>query len=99
MTIDERVANLEGRTEEQAMRIDDVREAVVSLEARLDRRFGQLEQRLDQRFTAIDQRFALIDQRFLTIDDRMAGMSKLLWALLIAIIGGMGGVIAAILQR
>ncbi len=106
MTIDERVANLEGRTEEQAMRIDDVRAAVASLEARMDRRFEQLEQRLDQRFaaidqrfTAIDQRFALIDQRFLAIDGRLDGMSKLLWALLIAIIGGMGGVIAAILQR
>ena len=50
MTIDERVANLEGRTEEQAMRIDDVREAVASLEARMDRRLEHLEQRMDQRF-------------------------------------------------
>lgn len=81
------------------MRIDDVREAVASLEERIDRRLEHFEQRMDQRFAAIDQRFALIDQRFLAIDDRLGGMSKLLWALLIAIIGGMGGVIAAILQR
>jgi hypothetical protein len=74
------------------MRIDDVREAVASLEARMDRRLEHLEQRMEQRFT-------LIDQRFLAIDGRLDGMSKLLWALLVAIIGGMGGVIAAILQR
>ena len=74
----------------------------------LDRRFDQLEIRftaIDQRFTLIDQRFALIDQRFTGVDQRFLGidarldkMTNLLVALLVAVIGGMGGVIAAILK-
>lgn len=99
MSFDERVANLEGRIEEQTLRIDDVREAVASLEARMDRRFEQLEQRLDQRFAAIDHRFASMDHRLLAFEGRFDGLSRLLWALLITIIGGMSGIIAAILQR
>jgi uncharacterized coiled-coil protein SlyX len=67
---EERVASLEGRTQEQTMRIDDVRDAVTSLEARMDRRFEQLEVRLDQRFATLDQRFAAIDHRFGAIDQR-----------------------------
>ena len=92
--IDDRVAWMEGRLEEQTMRIDDVRAAVRSLEERMDRRFDQLE----QRFAAIDQRFTLVDQRFLGIDARLDKMTNLLVALLVAVIGGMGGVIAAILK-
>ena len=76
------------------MRIDDVRAAVRSLEERMDRRFDQLE----QRFAAIDQRFTLVDQHFLGIDARLDKMTNLLVALLVAVIGGMGGVIAAILK-
>ena len=74
------------------MRIDDVRAAVVSLEQRMDRRFELLEQRLDQRFTAIDRRFDNIDARF----GRIYG---LLIVMLLAIVGGMSGIIAAIIQN
>jgi len=61
------------------MRIDDVREAVASLEARMDRRFDQLDQRfasIDQRFAAIDQRFATMDQRFVGIDQRFVTIDQ-----------------------
>jgi hypothetical protein len=75
------------KLEEQTMRIDDARAAVRSLEERMDHRFDQ-----------IDSRFVLIDQRFLGIDSRLDKMTHLLVALLVAVIGGMGGVIAAILQ-
>jgi hypothetical protein len=77
-------------------------------EEQLDRRFDHFELRftaidrrftlIDQRFTLIDQRFAAVDQRFLGIDARLDKMTNLLVALLVAVIGGMGGVIAAILQ-
>ena len=87
-TIDERVSWMEGKLEEQTMRIDDVRAAVRSLEERMEHRFNQ-----------IDSRFTLVDQRFLGIDARLDKMTNLLVALLVAVIGGMGGVIAAILQR
>jgi hypothetical protein len=39
-----RIVFLEGRIEEQVMRIDDVREAVMNLEERINRRFELLEQ-------------------------------------------------------
>jgi hypothetical protein len=99
--IDERVAWMEGKLEEQTMRIDDVRGAVRSLEEQMNRRFDQLEQRftaIDQRFTLVDQRFALVDQRFVGIDGRLDKMTNLHVALLIAVIAGLGGVIAAILK-
>ena len=108
----ERVLLVETMIEEHGRKIDDLRTAVGSLEQRmdgrfqrfeelLDRRFDQLEMRftaIDQRFTLIDQRFTAVDQRFLGIDARLDKMANLLVALLIAVIGGMGGVIAAILK-
>jgi tetrahydromethanopterin S-methyltransferase subunit G len=87
-----RIVFLEGRIEEQVMRIDDVREAVMNLEERINRRFELLEQRLDQRFGDIDRRFDRIDARFGRVYGLLIGM-------LIAIISGMGGIIAAILHR
>lgn len=70
------------------MRIDDVREALASLE-----------RRMDQRFIGIDQRFVGIDQRLDSIDARFGRVYALLIAMLIAIVGGMSGIVAAILQQ
>jgi uncharacterized coiled-coil protein SlyX len=56
--IEERVAFLEGTVTEQSRRIDGIREAIASLERRMDARFEAIE----QRFTLID---AKIDNRFL----------------------------------
>ena len=81
MSAVEKLAFLESRVEEQAMRIDDVREAIVNLE----RRFELLEQRLDRRFDSIDARFG-----------RVYG---LLIVMLVAIVGGMSGIIAAIISK
>ena len=51
-TVDERVAFLEGRVNEQSQMINGIRDALVSLEQRIDRRFESLEQRLN----ALDQK-------------------------------------------
>lgn len=90
--LEERVAVVEGRIGEQSMRIDDVREAVASLEARIDRRLEQFEQRMDLRFAGVDQRLD-------SLGTRVDRLGHILIALLIAIVGGLSGVIAAILQR
>ena len=74
----ERVVFLETRIEEQVMKIDDVREALVSLEQRMDRRFERIEAKLD------------------AIDGKFGQVYRLLVAMLIAIVGGMSGIIAAI---
>jgi uncharacterized coiled-coil protein SlyX len=97
--LDERVALLEGRIAEQSMRIDDVREAVASLETRIDQRFAGI----DQRFAAIDQRFATLDQRFVGLDGRLDQMNKLLWGVLVMVATGavatVAGIVAALIQK
>ena len=47
IAVDERVAVVEARVEEQRMRTDDIRDAVHRLEDRMDRRFAGIEARLD----------------------------------------------------
>jgi uncharacterized coiled-coil protein SlyX len=104
--LDERVALLEGRITEQSMRIDDVREAVASLEARMDRRLDQLDQRfasIDQRFAGIDQRFITMDQRFVGLDSRLDQMNRLLWGVLVMVATGavatVAGIVTALFQK
>lgn len=94
-----RVARLEGRVEEQAVRISDVRDAVASLDARL----AGFEARVDQRFAAVDKRFAAIDARIDALDGKVSRHFVVLVTLMVttlaAIVGGMGGVIAAIMNH
>jgi uncharacterized coiled-coil protein SlyX len=65
--LEERVAFLEGRVVEHSHMLDGIRDAIVHLEQRMDRRFELLE----QRFAAIDQRFASVDQRLNALDQRI----------------------------
>jgi predicted nucleic acid-binding Zn-ribbon protein len=64
--IEERVAFLEGRMDEQSHRIDGIREAIASLE-----------QRMDARFEAIDRRFEMIEQKFTLLDAKID--NRFLW--------------------
>ena len=80
-TVDERVAFLEGRVNEQSQMINGIRDALVSLEQRMDRRFEGIEQRL----TALDQKmdagFAATNQR---MDAGFAAMNQRMDAALAA---------------
>ena len=78
MTLEERVAFLEGRVDEQARTGDGIRDAVSQvelrmgqLEERMDRRFEALEERMDRRFEGVDRRFESIEQRVDSIDDKL----------------------------
>jgi hypothetical protein len=83
--VDERVAYLEGRVEDHSLMVNGVRDALMSLEARMDRRFE-----------AIDRRFEAIDQRFETLDAKMS--RQFVWVIgiqvttLIAVAGGFAAV-------
>jgi tetrahydromethanopterin S-methyltransferase subunit G len=90
--VEERLAYLEGRVEEQGHMVNGIREAMASLEARLDRRLEQFEQRMEVRFAGVDQRLDFLGSKV----DRQG---HILIGLLIAIVGGLAGVIAAILQH
>lgn len=58
--VEERLAYLEGRFEEQIMTINNIHDGI----ARLDGRFDRMEQRLDRRFDKIDERFDRMDTKF-----------------------------------
>ena len=94
--VEERVAGLEGHVEEQSMRIDDVRRAVVSLEDRV----GRFDDRVDRRFDRLELR---MDTRFVGVDDRLDSMNKLLWGLIVSVTGGalavIAGIVTALLQK
>ena len=61
--MDERVAFLEGRVNEQSQMINGIRDALVSLEQRIDRRFESLEQRLNALDRKVDAGFAAMNQK------------------------------------
>jgi hypothetical protein len=67
-SVEERLAYLEGRVEDHSQMVNGIREALASLETRMDRRFEQI----DRRFEQIDRRFEQVDQRFDALDAKMS---------------------------
>jgi septal ring factor EnvC (AmiA/AmiB activator) len=73
-SLDKRVATLESAVVEHSRTIDGIRDAIVSLERRLDCRFADIDRRfaeIDRRLETIDRRFEAIDRRFEAMDDRL----------------------------
>ena len=99
-TIEERVAYLEGQVSEQSHAQLEIRDAVRSLEHRVDvrfeavdRRFESLEQRVEARFEAVDRRFDTVDRRIDSLDEKVS--RQFVWMVgiqvttLIAIVGAL----------
>ena len=63
-TFDERLAYLEGRVEEHSRNVDGIRDALVSLERRVDARLDGVDRRLD----AVDRRLDGVERRFNVMD-------------------------------
>jgi predicted nucleic acid-binding Zn-ribbon protein len=90
-TIEERVANLEGRVEEHTGVWQDIKDMMITqdgrmigLEQRIDRRFEAIDRRfeaIDKRFEAIDRRFEAIDRRFEAIDRRFEALENRIQAM------------------
>lgn len=72
VTLEERVAFLEGTMTEHSRTLDGIREGLGAFEARVDRRF----EAIDRRFDAIDRRFEAIDRRFEAIDRRFDSLER-----------------------
>ena len=68
-TLEERVAFLEGRIVEHSRTMDGIREAIVALEQRMDRRF----EGVDRRFESMERRFEALD---LKLDQRTAALDE-----------------------
>ncbi len=58
--LEERVAYIEGRVEEHSRTVGEVRELILALDQKLDRRIDAV----DRRFDAVDRRFDALDTRF-----------------------------------
>ena len=84
-SVEERVAYLEGRVEDHSHMVNGIRDALNSLEARMDRRFE-----------GIDRRFEVFDRRLETLDAKMS--RQFVWLVgiqvttLIAVAGGFAAV-------
>jgi len=79
-TVEERLAYLEGKVEEHGRNTGGMRDALASLEARMDHRFlavdarfVALEDKMDRRFDAVDARFAAVDARFAALETKLDG--------------------------
>jgi uncharacterized coiled-coil protein SlyX len=94
-----RVTVVEERLEEHSKMIGGLREAVV----RLDERIGSLERRVDSLEHRMDVGFARVDQRFDGLEARMSRQFHWLVGILltsmIAMLGVLGGITAAIVNR
>jgi uncharacterized coiled-coil protein SlyX len=91
-TLEERVAYLEGQMSEQTYALADVREAVRSLE-----------QRMDARFEAVDRRFDTVDRRIDGLDEKVSRQFVWLVGLqvttLVGTVGALAAIVAAFLTR
>ena len=85
-SLEERVAYLEGRGEEHAGAIVEVRHDVRELRAEMIRRFEQV----DKRFDLIDRRFEQVDGRFAHMDNRFNWLVGLQFATLLAVVALLG---------
>ena len=85
--------------------LNGIRDAMTSLEGRMDRRFEQLEQRMNRRFEQVDARFAQMETRFSQVDQRIDSLDakvsrQFVWLvgiLLSGMIAMLGALAAAIL--
>jgi chromosome segregation ATPase len=66
---EERISRLEAKVEEDSRGIEEVRESIRSLDAKVDQRFDSLSTRID----ALDQK---LDRRFDALSSRMDGLDQ-----------------------
>ena len=104
MSVEERLATVEHKVEENARRTDGLHEAISELGNRMERRFEAVDRRfedIDRRFEAVDRRFEAFDRRFEAIERNMSGQFRWIIGIqmttLIAMIGAIAAVAAAAL--
>ena len=92
MSVEERLASVEHKVEENARRTDGLHEAISELGNRMERRF----EAVDRRFEAIDRRFEAIDRRFEGIERNMSGQFRWIVGIQMTTLIAMIGAIAAV---
>ena len=83
--------------------VNGIRDALASLEARMDRRFEQIDRRFEQFETRVDQRFLQVDARIDALDSKVSRQFVWLVSLhvttLITVMAALFGLVAAMLPR
>lgn len=99
-TVEERLTVVEHKVAENERGIDGLREAIVELGNRMDRRFEALELRFDQRLESMEQRF---DRRFETMEQNTSRQFRWIVGIqlttLIAMVGAIATLAGAALGR
>jgi hypothetical protein len=104
------VSYLEAKVEGQSDSVHGVKEALATLDARVERSFEAVDRRFDafdRRFDAIDRRFEAIDRRFEAVDRRFEALDQkvdrhFLWMVglqVTTIMTVIGAIVAAVLAR
>ena len=97
-SVEERLSSLEARVDAHAAGLNDLRQAVVHLEHRMDRRF----EAIDSRFAGIDARFSALDgtlaARFDTIDTKIGHLTSIVVWALAAILAAVSSLAAVLLR-
>lgn len=110
-SVEERLATLEGRIQEQAVFMADVRgstvEAIRELRREIERQFEHVDRQfehverqfenVERRFEHVDQRFEDVDQRFEHVDRRFDRVERLVMWMLGVTLTGFTAVIAAVI--
>jgi hypothetical protein len=91
-TLEERVAYIEGQVSEQAHALVEVREAVRSLEHRMDARF----EAIDRRFDTVDRRIDVLDEK---VSRQFIWLAGLQVTTLVATVGALVAIVSALLTR
>ncbi len=68
-TYDQRLLVVEGQVQEHARTLEDVREAIRVLQARMEHGF----EAIDRRFEQVDRRFEQVERRFEQVERRFEG--------------------------
>lgn len=101
--VEERLTVVEHKVEENAQRIGGLRDAIIELGERMDRRFESMEQRFDRRFEAIDRRFEAADRRFEKMEQTTSTHFRWIVGIqmttLLAMVAAMAALAAAALSR
>ena len=85
MSVEERLATVEHKVEENARRTDGLHEAI-----------SELGNRMERRFEAVDRRFEAIDKRFEGIERNMSGQFRWIIGIQMTTLIAMIGAIAAV---
>jgi len=97
-TLEERVRVVEAKVEDHSRAMGDLRDLIIALDQKVDRRFESLDHRLesfDRRFESVDRRFESLEQRF---DSKFNRLITIQLTTLVALVAGLFGTVGALLR-